>query len=246
MEYVERTYRKLHRQQDLIHFQVAVKETDLDVAVQRQCFNSELVELTKALIEKYRNQLEKYIAIDPEYATTLQPHPVLPEAPPMVIQMAEAAKLAGVGPMAAVAGAFSQLIGNELLRHSDEVIIENGGDIYICCQKSRCIGIFAAQSPFTNRIGLEIPAHTPMGVCTSSGTVGHSLSFGKADAVVVLAPSVMLADAVATSAANKVQQVSDLDKAVEYATSISGVMGAVAVLEDKLAVKGRVKLIPVK
>lgn len=246
MEYIERTYRQLHRQDDLIHFQVTVKETDLDIAVLRQCFNAELIELTKALINKYRTELEQYIKIDSEYAATLQPYQILPEAPPMVVQMAEAARLADVGPMAAVAGAFSQLIGNELSKRSSEVIIENGGDIYIRSNITRCIGVFAGQSPFTNRIGLEIQTKNGLGICTSSGTVGHSLSFGNADAMVVLSPNVMLADAVATSAGNIIRQVSDLDKAVEYATSIPGITGAVAILGDKLAVKGQIKLIPIK
>ena len=93
-------------------------------------------------------------------------------------------KFPGVGPMAAVAGAIAEFVGEELLAYSPEVIIENGGDIYIKSLKKRVVGIYAGNSPLTGKIGLEIEGkETPIGICTSSGTVGHSLSFGRADAV---------------------------------------------------------------
>ena len=115
-------------------------------------------------------------------------------------QMIEAGQKAGVGPMAAVAGAIAECVGRELLAFSPEIIIENGGDIYLKCLKKRVVGIFAGKSPLTGKIGLEIDAKdTPLGVCTSSGTVSHSLSFGKADAAVAIAPSATLADAAATA-----------------------------------------------
>ncbi|MBM7855398.1 ApbE superfamily uncharacterized protein (UPF0280 family) [Desulfohalotomaculum tongense] len=245
MQYIDRTYRRLHRQRDLKHFQVAVKETDLDIAVTRRCFNPGLVDEIKKMIEKYRRQLEKYIQRDPEFAKTLTPHKLKPGAPPMAREMAEAARLAGVGPMAAVAGTFAQYVGRELSQLSSEVIIENGGDIFLLSAKRRYIGIFAAQSPFSNRMALEIqPEQTPLGICTSSGTVGHSLSFGSADAVVVLSSSAILADAVATAAANMVKNSDDLKKAVQLAVTVPGVKGVLAIKDDKMVVQGEIKLVP--
>ncbi|MBO8138677.1 MAG: UPF0280 family protein [Desulfotomaculum sp.] len=246
MQYIKRTYRQQHRQEDLKHFQVAVKETDLDVAVLRNHHNESLAEQVKKWVLKYRQQLERYIERDPLFATSLKPHSLLPGAPPIAKEMAEAAKLAGVGPMASVAGAFSQYVGRELMAVSSEVIIENGGDIFLCSKVKRRIGIFAAQSPFTNRIALEItPDQTPLGICTSSGTVGHSLSFGRADAVVVLSSSALLADAVATAAANLVRNSDDLLKAVEFAIDVPGIKGVLAIINDKMAVKGDIKLVPI-
>ncbi|WP_031515003.1 UPF0280 family protein [Desulfofalx alkaliphila] len=245
MEYMERTYRKLHRQQDLVHFQAVVKETDLDVAVLRTRFNDHLVKWVENLVMEYRCPLEQYIQRHPEFAKTLKPLSPLDGAPAMAVEMAEAAKLAGTGPMAAVAGAFAQYVGKRLLGRSREVIIENGGDIYMRCTKKRKIGIFAGQSPFSNKIALEIPPEqSPLGICTSSGTVGHALSFGTADAVVVLSPSAILADAVATASANMVKDVEDLQKAVDFATSIKGITGALAIKDDKMAVKGQVRIAP--
>ena len=212
----------------------------------RRRFNSELLEWLKNLVAGYRRQLETYIQRDPQFASSLKPHMLVPSAPPMAVEMAEAAEAAGVGPLAAVAGAFAQYVGEQLSRRSGEVIIENGGDIYMRNMKKRRIGIFAAQSSFSRRIALEImPEQTPLGICTSSGTVGHSLSFGSADAVVVLSPSAILADAVATASANLVNNAGDLKLAVDFATSITGVTGALAICGDKLAVQGQVKLVPV-
>ena len=103
---------------------------------------------------------------------------------------------------------------------SSDVLVENGGDIWLKSTQPRNICIYAGNSPFSQRIGLEIKAETtPLGICTSSGTVGHSLSFGSADAVVILASSAVLADAVATATCNLVQEEADLAKAVEWASS---------------------------
>ena len=142
----------------------------------------------------------------------------------------EAARLAGVGPMAAVAGLISEKCGSLLARYSDNVIVENGGDIWLKTKTVRQIAVFAGNSPFTYRIALEIgPEQTPLGICTSSGTVGHSLSIGKADAAVILAPSAVLADAVATATCNMVQKEDDLQKAAEFALSVPGVTGALVI-----------------
>jgi len=245
LDYTERTYRSLHRQGDLIHFQVAVRETDLDIGVRRERFSPELARWVEELVRKERALLEEYISKDPAFKTSLVPHPTEAGAPPLAVEMAEAARLAGVGPMAAVAGAFAQLVGKALARRSRDVIVENGGDIFIKTARPRKVGIFAGPSPFTHRIALEIqPGQTPLGICTSSGTVGHSLSFGKSDAVVILAPSAPLADAVATAAGNLVQREEDVQKAVDFAAAVPGVMGAVAIKGEKLAAWGQIKLVP--
>lgn len=245
MDYTERTYRDLHRQRDLIHFQVGVKETDLDIGVRRDRFTPQLIGWVENLIKEQRFLLEEYIKGDPVFRTTLEPHPVLPGAPAIAVDMAKAAQMAGVGPMAAVAGAFSQVVGKALARRSRDVIVENGGDIFIKSSLARRIGVFAGTSPFSNKIALEIQTwQTPLGICTSSGTVGHSLSFGKSDAVIILSASTTLADAVATAAGNYVQSEEDVQRAVDFAASIKGILGAVAIKGEKLAAWGQIKLVP--
>ena len=193
--YQPRTYRHWVKDKGLVSFNVAVKETDLYVRAL-----SNLKSKTRKLVLKYRDLLERYIERHPVFLTSLEPLPLSDDAPLMVKAMLAAASKAGVGPMASVAGAITEFVGNELANFSPEVIIENGGDIYLKSLEKRVIGIYAGKSPLTGQIGLEINGEdTPLGICTSSGTVGHSLSYGKADAVVVLSPSATLADAAATA-----------------------------------------------
>ena len=126
----------------------------------------------------------------------------------------EAADKVDVGPMAAVAGAIAEHVGKELLPFSREVIVENGGDIFLRIIKARSIGVYAGEtSPFSGKIGLEIsPEQTPLGICASSGTVGHSLSFGGSDACIVLSHSTALADAAATAIANLIGYADDIPR----------------------------------
>lgn len=245
MKYNERTYRELFRQDDLVHFQVVARQTDLYIGVRRERFSPELATWVEKIVWEQRAILEKYIEENPLFLHTLVPYEVKPGAPPIAVDMAGAACLAGIGPMAAVAGAFAQYIGRALARRSKDVIVENGGDIYLRSTRQRRIGIFAGKSPLSNRIALEIqPEDTPLGICTSSGSVGPSLSFGKADAVVIISPSAILADAVATAAGNMIQSKKDMQKTVAYAAGIEGVTGAVIIKDDQMAACGKLKLVP--
>lgn len=243
--YEPRTYRSLHREKDLRRFRVLLGETDLDIAVKKEACNAELFKKTEAFVFEKRQILKEYIARDKVFLETLEPYQALPSAPPEVREMCEKAALAGVGPMACVAGLISEMTGFFLARYSEDVIVENGGDIWMQSGRKRVVSVFAGDSPFSYRIGLEIhPRQTPLGICTSSGTVGHSLSFGRADALVILAPSAVLADAVATAACNLVKREADLEEAVQFALDIPGVTGALAIMGDKMAARGNIKLTP--
>jgi len=243
---MERSYRKHHRQEDLVHFQFAVEETDLDIGVRKERFSPELVDWVAETIRACRRPLEDYIQKDRAFLTALTPYAVLPDAPEIVKIMAEAGRLAGVGPMAAVAGAVAEWVGKSIAKRSRDVIVENGGDIFMRTSRIRKVGIFAGESPLSNRVAIEVrPNQTPLGICTSSGKVGHSLSYGKADAVVILSSSVPLADAVATATGNLVQTAEDLEGALEFASQINGVTGILVIKDDRLAVWGSVKLLPI-
>jgi hypothetical protein len=159
--------------------------------------------------------------------------------------MAAAARKAKVGPMAAVAGAMAEFVGKDLLSLSEEVIVENGGDIFIKTGQPRKIGVFAGESIFSEKIALEVePREKPFAVCCSSGTVGHSFSFGKADAVIVISKSALLADAAATSIGNVVKEISDIDHALKFAKKIRGLDGVLVIKEDQLGALGKIKLVP--
>jgi len=233
-----RTYRHWIKDGDLVSFRAAVGETDLYLRAQRSLKQ----EAMKAILE-YRTLLEQYIEHHPHFLNALEPLPVVEDAPQIVREMAEAAQKAGVGPMAAVAGAIAEGVGRELMRFSSEVIVENGGDIFLNIQRRRTVGVYAGESPFTGGIALEIePEETPLGICTSSGTVGHSLSFGRADAVIVLSPSAALADAAATAVGNLVKEAGDIPMGIEFAQGIAGLSGLLIIKGDKMGAWGQVKL----
>jgi len=247
LDFEERSYRQHHSQEDLVHFQLVVEETDLDIAVRKDRFSNQLVDWVEETIRACRRPLEEYIQRDPGFAKALTPYTVMSDAPLIVQTMAEAGRLAGVGPMAAVAGAVAEWVGKSIAKRSRDVIVENGGDIFMRSSRIRKVGIYAGDSPLSNRVAIEIrPDQTPLGICTSSGKVGHSLSFGKADAVVVLSPSVPLADAVATACGNLVQTVDDLQRTIEFASEITGVTGVLVIKDDQMAIWGSVKIIPMK
>ena len=236
-----RFYRHWVKGSDLISFHVAVEETDLYLRAR-----SNLEEQARESIIRHRALLEEYIVGHPGFADALEPVSVEEDAPAMVKDMARAAGLAGVGPMAAVAGVIAEAVGRDLLAFSPEVIVENGGDIFLATEKSRTVGVYAGDSPFSGKLALQIePAETPLGICTSSGTVGHSLSFGRADAVIVLSPSTALADAAATAIGNIVDDNDDITRAVEFAQGIDGVGGVVVIKGERMGMWGQVRLVDV-
>lgn len=236
--YEKRVYRNLFRGEDLVFFDVCLFETDLCIGAHKNLY-SEAYEL----VRHYRSILETYIDENPEFITSLKPLKAKPGAPLMITRMCEAAHRAKVGPMAAVAGAIAELVGFELLKFSDEIIVENGGDIFIKTNTIRRVGIYAGKSPLSERIALEIdPVKTPIGICTSSGTVGHSLSYGKADAAIITAGDTFLADAAATALGNAVKSPYDLEAAINMASEIEGVDGALAIIGDKMAIWGDIRL----
>jgi hypothetical protein len=240
-QYVERTYRNFISDLNLTRFSVKISETDLFVMADR-----DLSTLALEAAHRYRMQVEEYIRIHPEFRTSLIPLPDDPLAPGIIKDMLAASRSAGVGPMAAVAGAIAERVGTVLLGESRTVVVENGGDIYLNIQDNISIGVFAGNSPLSGRIALTIEAgQTPLGVCTSSGTVGHSLSFGIADAVCIKSKSTALADAAATAAGNLIRRKTDVKKGLARAMSIEGVLGVLIVAGDTLAVQGDMELIRV-
>ena len=247
MEYTDRFYRQSFRQVDLVYFPVVIEETDLMIGVGKEHFSGALAAFAEETVRDARKPLEAYARKDPAFVRTLAPYTPMQEAPEIVRCMALAGSQAGVGPMAAVAGAIADILGDALSAHSPDVIVENGGDIYLRTSQSRRVGIFAGESPLSGRVGLEIlPEDGPMGICTSSGKVGHGLSFGQADAAVILSPSTALADAVATACGNLVQTAEDIEQALAFACGIPDVLGALVIADGQLGVRGKLRLIPMK
>ena len=235
-----RTYRSIVRSGHLTPFRVKVKETDLLVHAPRAMAGT-----VRNLIITHRGYIETFIAEHPSFATTLSPWQRRDPAPEIVRKMVWAGRIAGVGPMAAVAGALAEAVGNDLLTQIDEVMVENGGDVFIKTSEPVTVGIGAGRSPLSLKIGLRIDsADRPAAVCTSSGTVGHSLSLGTADGVCVVADSCALADAAATALGNRVQRREDLQQSVEAAKKIPGIKGVVAIKSGGIGMWGDLEVVP--
>jgi ApbE superfamily uncharacterized protein (UPF0280 family) len=236
--YEPRSYRHWIRGVDLVTFNVVAGETDLYISARTNLKRKAL-----RLVKKYRDTLEGYIECHPAFRDALEVLPIDDDAPHIVKAMMNAAARAEVGPMASVAGAIAEFVGRELLDFTPQIIVENGGDIYLKSLKNRVVGIYAGKSPMTGQIGLEIEgAATPLGICTSSGTVGHSLSYGRADAVIALAGSAALADAAATAIGNLVRRPDDIASGLERARGIEGLRGVVIIVGGDMGFSGEVKI----
>jgi len=237
----ERTYRRLISDKKLARFRVLVKETDLFVSADRS-----LERETTELVVKHRMPLERYIERHPEFVGHVNPVPHDPLAPPIVKTMISAGRKAGVGPMAAVAGAIAEYVGRDLLTYADDVIVENGGDVFLKTNFALIAAIYAGKSPLSGKIGVRMtPTGRPMAVCTSSGTLGHSMSLGRADAAMVISDAAALADAVATAVGNRVTEKRDIEPAIGFGKEIDGVSGIVVVLGKDIGVWGDVDLVPI-
>lgn len=242
--YVERTYRALASESRLLSSFARVKDTDLHILADR-----EVSDRAFELALQFRLPVETYIRRHPEFLSALTPLPDDILAPPIVRDMLTAGSIAGVGPMAAVAGAIAEYVGRALLREGcREVMVENGGDIFISRATECTVAIFAGESPLSLKVGVKLPAETmPVAVCTSSGKVGHSLSFGEADSVTVIARGAALADAAATRLGNEVGRAAEgeagIRRALAVSRAIAGIGGVVVVCGEKIGAVGDVELV---
>ncbi len=226
-------------------FITGYKDTDLWIGVDPSSFCKGMKEFCYERIRSYRVELENYLVSDPLFGKTLSPYRPLPEAPEMALVMAEAGKKAGVGPMAAVAGVFSERLGNDLMKQFEmkELAIENGGDIFLFLTDSLIMSVYAGNDPLSGKIGILIPENIGrIGVCTSSGKVGPSLSFGKADAAMVACKNTALADAWATSIGNRVKKAEDIDDVLKFTEKIEEILSVVIVCDGKMGIRGEFEL----
>lgn len=243
-----RTYRRTIEPAGLRTFQIRVKETDLLIGHREVDSGPDLEDLARTAVLDQRRYIEEMIARFPVFLTALKPWlpPQGPGAdflPGIIGRMLAAGRLAGTGPMAAVAGAVAEQVGRALLKHSTEVIVENGGDLFLAAERRLRVALEAGDSPLSGKLGLVIePEVQPLGVSTSSGTVGHSLSLGKADSATVLARDAALADALATSLGNRVRTKAEIGPALEWLGKVKGALGGVVIIGGEMGAWGRVEV----
>lgn len=204
--------------------------------------NPEAITSAKASITYHRAELERYIRENPVFQFSLSPVPVA-EGPLVVKLMAEAAKAANVGPMAAVAGVLADLAVKDMTQCGCNVaVIENGGEVFAVSDRKIDVGFLAGDSPLSKRIGFRLEKF-PIGIATSSGLYSHALSFGEAEAITVFSSSAGLADAAATAVGNLVKGRNccmGIERGLKKGLSIEGVEGVFIVYRRMVGTVGKI------
>lgn len=236
-----RTYRtQSTTHEDLLTYQIVIAETDLWIASQ-----TDLSTLIADTVRTLRGQLESYAELHPEFFSSLTPLDPALHAPEIVRRMCMAGKLTGVGPMAAVAGTIAQMVAEQVQPVSADVLIENGGDTYLCSTRDRHIGILPVPGQAVRVCVPVRAAEFPCSFCASSATIGHSLSFGNADLVVTRSKDAALADAAATALANHLRSAQDMDSVLDMARQWQaiGLDGVFAQCDGKIGIWGQMELV---
>ncbi len=216
------------------HFEIG--ETAVTIIAER-----EFIPAAEESIFHTREVVQAFIRRDPIFQVTLEPYPAPEDAPPLIKRMCEATGRAGVGPMASIAGAIAEKAVKDLqAAGARQAIVDNGGDIAMLLDREVNVGLYAGEK--VRGLGFAcVPREGVFGICTSSATIGPSISFGTSDAATVISANVTLADACATRLGNLLTSSDDevLNKALAEVCSIPGIEGALGVVGEKIALKGQ-------
>ncbi len=238
-KYSERFYRTDNKTERWNSFIIRNETTDLFIRSAE-----DLSAIGLKIIEKLRNDIRVHINRQLEFQTSYSPVERLDNTPEIVQLMYHASERTNTGPFASVAGAIAQMTGFELMNYTNEIIVENGGDIWMSLTEPAVVQVHSDNAEFDGKTRLLIsPEDTPCGICTTSGKVGPSFSFGKADSVTIIGDCAATADAAATLAGNIVKDEDDITKALNHATAVNSVTGAVIIIKNKMGIQGSVKLI---
>jgi len=254
MNYIKGTFEKRDYRNNLFKntpnsfvFLEKIEKSDLFISVAKKekisLKDKQIIpQKTHYYLKNLLQEIHEFIKINPNFKTSLVPIQLKKNMPELIKKMSLLSKPVQVGPMAGIAGAIAESIGEYLNQYFSDVIIENGGDIYSNCTSEKIIKIFSGKSFFSNKIALKIPPQKT-GISTSSATIGPSLSFGKTDSATVVSPSPILADLAATALGNKVQQEKDIENALEWLLSLDGISGGIITIGDKIGIKGDIQII---
>jgi len=217
-----------------------LKETVVTISSEK-----EYIPAAKRAIVACRNDLEQFIRNDPFFAVTLEEYRCQrpDDAPEIVRRMVAAGNTFGIGPMSAVAGTIAGLAVEAMVDcGATYAIVDNGGDIAIVNDETVIVGVYSGRTDIS--IGLEIePGESIRGICTSSGKIGHSISFGCADSATILADDPSLADAAATAVGNAVSDTGSIKDALSMVEGVGSITGGLIILEDHIGLYGSVPVV---
>lgn len=243
--YEERFYRQQISDNNTVSFNVCHQETDMLITIDKRYFSNKIMNFAYSVVKELREMLDKYIDEDPLFATSFVPHTVKENSSSIIKKMEEAGKLANVGPMASVAGAFAEYIGMLLYKcfNLNYIIVENGGDIFIAGDRDINVGLYAGKDSIYSSCKIAIEKENlPLGICSSSGKFGHSISLGYADCVTVICKDTALADAYATSICNKVSTEKDIERVLNEFKKCSDILGLIIICDNQIGMCGLITI----
>jgi ApbE superfamily uncharacterized protein (UPF0280 family) len=226
---------------ELFSLHIVFKQTDIWLKTEGKpdCQQAEL------FLKQAYHDIEGYLACDKGFLQSLHPCKVPETAPEIIKDMSRYSEEADVGPMAGVAGAIAEYIGKRISSRHRLVFCNNGGDIYYRSPAEESFSLSAPGSPFDNKIRICVPSSIEgKGLCTSSGTFGHSINMGRAYAVSILAQNACLADVWATAVSNRIRSHLDLKHILKWCTETECIEGVVILVDDYLAAWGDIRLAP--
>ncbi|UCG34651.1 MAG: UPF0280 family protein [Candidatus Omnitrophota bacterium] len=237
MMYQERFYRK--QISSKFNLEISYQESDLYISSDKEIDES----VVEKILKKYYEEIACYIKNNPRFMSSLSPLQDDSKAPAIIKDMIECSRITGIGPFSSVAGAIAQYVGNELCGYANEVIVENGGDIFFKIVEDKKVGLYLGKDFKQPSLQLKIKGNeSSFGIASSSGQFGHSLSFGKADLVTVLAKNAVIADGFATAFTNRIQKEEDIERVFDVAKKSPFINGVLIALEGKIFLWGDLQL----
>jgi len=184
-------------------------------------------------------QVSAYSARNPHFRSSKRPVEVPDEAPPVIREMAAAARAAGVGPVFTIQGALADHVGRYLGRSLSDVLVSGGGDYYIKSRKR--MKLLVHRDASGDELGVIVDP--------KSGTHGVSTALGRGqlpaptvDGLAVLGRSCTIADAAAAAAMAILSRPGSFKAALDYLRGIDGVHGAMIIKGENIGVAGGVEV----
>jgi len=232
---------RFYRNQVLSKFKLEVSFRESDLLI---CTDKEIdKDLARDILIKYYGEVDGYTKRNPLFLTSLSPLEQDNTAPPIVKEMIENSRLAGIGPFSSVAGAIAQYVGTELLGFSSEIIVENGGDLFLKIKEDKSLGVYLGERLGVRNISLKLKKRDyAFGIASSSSVIGHSLNLGRADLVTVVAKNSIAADGFATALSNKIKKRQDVDEVLEEARNTPPIEGLLIAFEGNIFLQGNIEL----
>ena len=213
-----------------------LKETIVTIIAEDDVY----IEVAKREIQKCRSEIEGYIRKDDFFEITFEPYTCPEDAPEIIKKMCKSSEKLNVGPMSTVAGIIAECVIKAMIaKGAKHAVVDNGGDIALFSDKKVNVGIYTGNQSTEHLAFQVLPENKIIGICTSSGKIGHSLSFGNTDAVVVVSHDVSLADASATALGNIVNIKKDIKGAFKILENIKKITGAMIIIDNKIGLWGK-------